>query len=231
MSIFSAFNAPFSPDANLGGCADACGDSFGLGSRASSIPWDVLFLFGLFTAIVGFLLAHWWLTVRMRKYQDRIRILDGDETALPSPTHGEYLASEYDDATCPIASVPCVVSSTKSNESASVLGKRSRDDDSKRGSERLGYADLKPEDVPPIKKLKITEEGDGDSNESKDEIQPQTASDSAPAPMDVDPPTLPPAKPASKKSKGKKTVAFSSESAPATPALDVRDTSATATSS
>lgn len=50
----------------------------------SRVPWDVLFLFGLFTAIVGFLIAHWWLTQRMRKYKDRIRILDHEDTALES---------------------------------------------------------------------------------------------------------------------------------------------------
>lgn len=50
----------------------------------SRVPWDVLFLFGLFTAIVGFLIAHWWLTQRMRKYKDRIRILDHEDAALES---------------------------------------------------------------------------------------------------------------------------------------------------
>lgn len=50
----------------------------------SRVPWDVLFLFGIFTAIVGFLIAHWWLTQRMRKYKDRIRILDHEDAALKS---------------------------------------------------------------------------------------------------------------------------------------------------
>lgn len=48
----------------------------------SRVPWDVLFIFGLFTAILGFLIAHWWLTQRMRKYKDRIRIIDHEEAVL-----------------------------------------------------------------------------------------------------------------------------------------------------
>lgn len=220
MSIFSAFNVPFSSDGGL----SECGDSFGIGSRGSSIPWDVLFLFGLFTAIVGFLLAHWWLTVRMRKYQDRIRVLDGEETTLPTSYQGECLASEYDDSACSMVSTSCVVSSSKPNEPSSVLGKRSRDVEDDGPTTRLCYADLDAKDAPPIKKLKITEEPES-SDGSKEENQPQTSSDPAPKPMDVDPPTVPSTKPVSKKGKTKKNVAFASETSSSTPALEVKDTS------
>lgn len=55
----------------------------------SKVPWDVLFLFGLFTAIVGFLIAHWWLAQRMRKYKDRIRIVESEHMPfepVPDPS-------------------------------------------------------------------------------------------------------------------------------------------------
>lgn len=138
-------------------------------SKSSSIPWDLLFLFGLFTAIVGFLLAHWWLTVRMRKYQDRIRVLETDDVSLPLSYPQEYPLEECENQTCPITTQPSTRSEPSTSEPA--IGKRSREEFETGASdaERLCHADI---DVPDAKKPKP-------SSESTAPVEPPSKGDAS----------------------------------------------------